>query len=73
MGKCCDESNCRRSTPILIRRGGFSGRWFVITAYKPRHPDLPRSYIESTVKHDVTDELTAQLIGAGWTPPTADD
>jgi hypothetical protein len=63
--KCCDEYRCRRSKPLLVRKGGFSGRWFVITDYKPRG----ENGIEAMQKHDVTDELIAQLLADGWTPP----
>lgn len=31
---CCDEVGCRRSQPVLIRRGPFSGEWLAITRYR---------------------------------------
>ena len=30
---CCDEAGCRRSTPILVRQGAFTGEWLAITRY----------------------------------------
>lgn len=30
---CCDEYNCKRRTPILVRREAFSGRWVAITRH----------------------------------------
>ena len=65
--RCCNEYRCRRTKPIVIRRGGLSGRWYAITDYGP-----VKGYdhlIEARQKHDITANLIAALIDAGWTPP----
>lgn len=69
---CCNEYGCRRATPILVRQGWLTGRWYAITRHRLNHshPHL----IVATQKHDVTDSLIPALIDAGWTPPPeADD
>jgi len=73
---CCLEYRCRRKKPILIRLGPLSGRWYAITDWKetvPKWSTTGRPMIECMQKHDVTDELTAALIDAGWTPPPIPD
>jgi hypothetical protein len=65
---CCNEYRCRRTKPLLIFRGSLTGRWYVATDYKSR----PGGGLEALQKHDVTDEMTAALIAAGWTPPPSD-
>lgn len=61
---CCREYGCRRTTPILVRKGGLSGRWYAITRFH-----LKGALIVADQKHDVTDDLIAALIEEGWTPP----
>ncbi|MDQ2727542.1 MAG: hypothetical protein M3Y91_06700 [Actinomycetota bacterium] len=68
----CTEYRCRRQTPILIRQGGLTGRWYAITDWKhrtPRWSTTCEQLIEAMQKHDITDELTNALLDAGWTPP----
>lgn len=65
--KCCHEYRYRRSKPILIRRGGLSGRWYAITDYVRIERD-GRNLVDARQKHDVTDELVAALMAEGWTP-----
>lgn len=65
MSGCCNEHGCRRSQPFKLRRGGFSGRWFLVSRYRQRAPEM----IESMEKHDIHDELMNALLEAGWTPP----
>lgn len=72
MTKCCGGT-CARRRPILIRQGPLSGRWFAITGWQEVGVSTDkgtRSIIQSTAKHDITDELTTALLDAGWTPPT---
>lgn len=70
MSACCNEYDCTRKYPVLVRRSGLTGRWYAITRYvrNREHPHL----ITTSQKHDVTDDLTAELIAAGWTPPKED-
>ena len=53
---CCDEPGCDRSTPVLIRRAGLTGRFYALTRY---HRTDGR--IVADVKHDVTDEIVALI------------
>ncbi len=53
---CCEETGCERSTPVLIRRSGLTGRFYAITRH---HRTDGR--IVADVKHDVTDEITALM------------
>lgn len=50
---CCREQGCRRRKPFLIRQGGLSGRWFLVTDYK----DLGNGTVESKTRHDITESL----------------
>lgn len=61
---CCNENGCRRKLPIVIRRGGFTGRWFAVTRYT-----LHDGLLDASEKHDITDDLVAALLNEGWTPP----
>lgn len=51
--------------PFLIRRGGLSGRVFLVTDYDVKSPGL----IVSKRRHDVTEEVEAFMRSEGWTPP----
>jgi hypothetical protein len=66
---CCRETGCERVKPYLIRRGGLSGRVFLITDYVVKSPNL----IESKRRHDITEEVEAFMRSEGWTPPSAED
>lgn len=54
---CCSESACRRTKPLLVRRGGLSGRWYLVTDYK-----VNGSVLEMQKRHDVTDEIGNAVI-----------
>lgn len=49
----------------MIRRGGLSGRVFLVTDYDVISPTL----IESKRRHDVTEEIEAFMRSEGWIPP----
>lgn len=68
MSKCCDEYNCRRKNPILVRQTGLTGRWVVVTRYtaSSHSPDI----ITASEKHDIDDDFTEYLKRLGWTPPS---
>lgn len=66
MAECCG-GRCRRKQAILVRQGGLSGRWYAVTRYKR----VDDTIVEAQEKHDITDDLVATLVGAGWTPPEA--
>ncbi len=61
---CCKEYACRRTLPIKIRRGYLSDRWYAITKYT-----VKENWLTASQKHDITDDLVAALLDAGWTPP----
>jgi hypothetical protein len=61
---CCNESGCRRKTPILLRKGPFSGAWYAVTHYTQLkdHPGTVRT--ADGGKHDVTKDVALIIIGA---------
>lgn len=55
--KCCSEHNCRRKSPILVRRGAFSDQWTAITAYTTG----PGNLITATTKHALDPVSQAEI------------
>jgi hypothetical protein len=53
---CCADPSCRRKTPILLRRGAFDNRWYVITKYT-----RTGGTVRSIEKHLLDDETQAAL------------
>lgn len=64
---CCSEPECRRKKPFRIRRGGLSGRVYLITDFTvdPRS-DGQRMVMKS--RHDITEEIERFMRSEGWTP-----
>lgn len=54
---CCREYGCRRKSPILIRKGPFSGAWYAVTRYRSLgdHPGTVRT--AEGGKHDITSDI----------------
>lgn len=62
-----------RKTPILLRRGGLTGRIYALTRYTEKpHPTLPdRTLIDASEKWDVTEDfqrLVLDLMVDGYNP-----
>lgn len=59
---CCDEHNCTRRHPILVRRGPWSGAWVAITRHK-HHGDGDRrpGMIEAQAKHQLPAETQVEI------------
>ena len=59
---CCDEHNCTRRHPILVRRGPWSGAWVAITRHK-HHRDTDRrpGMIEAQEKHQLPAETQVEI------------
>lgn len=53
---CCDEHNCRRASPILVRQGAFSGEWMAITKYTTDGP-----LVTATEKHTLDPVSQAEI------------
>jgi hypothetical protein len=53
MSGCCDEWNCRRTEPIRLYAGDFTGGIYAATRSKKRGPGQYVAY----EKHDVTEAM----------------
>lgn len=55
---CCNETGCRRKTPIVLYRGDFSGAVYAVTRAtiisQPAKGDMTMSAIN---RHDVTQAM----------------
>jgi hypothetical protein len=57
---CCNEHNCRRTTPIHIVIGELSGRIYVVTrATVHKTLDNDRAVFRADERHDITDQFGA--------------
>lgn len=55
--RCCSEPSCKRSKPPLVRRGGLSGRWYLVLDYTETD-----GHITAKTKHDITDEINRLVL-----------
>lgn len=58
---CCDNPECRRKTPILVRREHFTGRWVAITRHT-HQGDVVRASEKHTL--DVVSQAEIELRGS---------
>ena len=54
---CCKERSCRRKTPLVLRQGGLSGRWYLGTRWVK-----DGKAIVFHERHDVTLEVQEVVI-----------
>ena len=62
MSECCNEYNCKRKKPVLVRRSVFSGRWTVVTDYTV----LDGGLVSAKVRHDINDDFEEYLKSQGY-------
>jgi hypothetical protein len=61
---CCRETGCQRVKPPLLRRGGLTGRIYLLMDYEVKSPNL----IVAKRRHDVTEQVEAFMRSEGWEP-----
>lgn len=63
---CCNEANCRRTTPITPYRGDLTGRIYLVTDYTVVNDHgNGRATFRADVRHDITEQFRA-FIRDNW-------